>query len=109
MTVTAGERAEFQCVTTGFPPPVVSWLHNVMPTGNTSDGRITAVEHNNTLVVNPVQPSDAGLYHCSINHFETVVIRNFHVSVYIKQRSGFHLGKAGLSSWWGWGWWGSIA
>ncbi|KAJ7304113.1 hypothetical protein JRQ81_011638 [Phrynocephalus forsythii] len=80
--VVEGTRVDFRCQAKGIPPPTVTWLFRNQALSNTDDGRISV--ENGALVIQNIQPSDAGAYSCeaSIKERNEVVFTN--VSVHVK-------------------------
>ncbi|KAJ7372551.1 hypothetical protein OS493_019060 [Desmophyllum pertusum] len=60
--ITSGEDGTFECVATGTPPPVISWLKENKPI-DLSDPRIT-IPTPGTVKITNVQAADEGLYEC---------------------------------------------
>uniref|UniRef100_A0A8C4QLJ7 Titin n=1 Tax=Eptatretus burgeri TaxID=7764 RepID=A0A8C4QLJ7_EPTBU len=62
VTVTQGERVQFDCVTDGEPVPSVMWSHEGKPVTSSARHTMTTSEYHSVLKIKDVEPSDEGTY-----------------------------------------------
>lgn len=60
--MTSGDDGSFDCIATGTPAPVISWIKDSKPV-DLSDPRIS-IPKPGTVKITNVQSSDAGYYEC---------------------------------------------
>uniref|UniRef100_A0ABM5EQX9 Neural cell adhesion molecule 2-like n=1 Tax=Pogona vitticeps TaxID=103695 RepID=A0ABM5EQX9_9SAUR len=80
--VLEGTQVDFNCQAKGIPPPKVRWIFQNQALSNTGDGRISVEK--GALVIENVQPSDAGVYSCEASIKERNEVAFTNVSLNVK-------------------------
>ncbi|OZC09937.1 hypothetical protein X798_03043 [Onchocerca flexuosa] len=68
ITLDEGEQAEFSCVVTGYPEPLIEWLHNGERIIGDSRLKISFVSGRASLTIRNVDKQDMGEYCCKANN-----------------------------------------
>ncbi|KAL3982100.1 Fibronectin type III domain family protein [Acanthocheilonema viteae] len=68
ITVNEGEKAEFSCVITGYPEPLIEWLHNGERITGDSRLKISFVTGRALLTIRNTNKQDAGEYCCKASN-----------------------------------------
>uniref|UniRef100_A0A1I7VVS1 non-specific serine/threonine protein kinase n=1 Tax=Loa loa TaxID=7209 RepID=A0A1I7VVS1_LOALO len=68
ITVKEGEQAEFSCAITGYPEPLIEWLHNGEHITDDSRLKISFVTGRASLTIRNIDKQDAGEYCCKASN-----------------------------------------
>ncbi|KAG8249761.1 hypothetical protein J6590_012064 [Homalodisca vitripennis] len=82
LKVSIGSDMSLSCVTSGSPPPVVSWLHN----GHLVSSQSLVDGHTHSLLLGPVNTTSGGKYLCVASNKAGVAEKAFKVKVLVPPR-----------------------
>ena len=77
ISVEVGENITLSCETRGYPPPFITWLHNLGPLYSNPRYTVMSYYGYGILHIAEAKVSDAGLYYC-------VVVSNLHGSTVVE-------------------------
>lgn len=66
ISVNVGEDITLMCEADGYPPPFISWLHDLGPLYDSPRYALDTYYGYGTLRINNAQVSDSGTYNCVI-------------------------------------------